>query len=813
MKVKGKMVIRQVGISILGFILVSSISVTLATAQPQAKTYTVNSDTDAPDANPGNGICATAGGKCTLRAAIQEANLDGVPSTINFASTFQGTHTILGCNLPALTENNTTIDGSNRWDKLNHRPGVELTGGACTMLTISSNGNTILGLFFGGSSSVAVYITQGGNNTIGGSTDGQRNVFLVGEYGVWLLTNGTNNQIVYNYFGTIDGESLPGGGMGERGVFVQSGKQTNISNNLIVGQSDAGVFIWNDSNVVTDNIIGMSWNKSKPLPNKVGVLVDGDNNVIGPYNVIGGNSSHGIYLYHAQNTSIMGNYVGYAWFNGGNGEDGIRVHVSDNTVIGQSGNGNSISDNAGNGIFVYHAAGNLFQGNGISGSGQDGIHMESSSGKIGGVNLGEINSIGSSQGDGIHLNGSADVTIWGNYIGLGSGAFDAGNQGHGVLVDAGSTNNVIGGENRGEGNWIGWNQKDGVRISGNTTHDNFILGNFLGVPINWGWEAWNGNHGISVYDGAYNNQIGDLDGGNIVMASGWSGIVIVDSNNNAVVANRIGTDGASTHWGNVYYGVDVTGNGSGNAISFNEIAYNGTHNGVDNNEAGVHIDGAWANIISQNSIHDNDGPGIKLVNGGNTNLDAPIIDSASCSGPVEGRAGGPGWIIEIFSDNSNEGRIYEGNATADPGGHWQWNGTPNGPKLTATARAQSNDTSPFSAIFQVGTCNAAPVASFTINPVSGPPGTAFTFDASSSSDQDDPTSALQVRWDWENDGTFDTNWSTTKIKSHTFNTAATYTIRLEVKDTGGLIRAITKQVKVDASTSGQKVYLPLIIKE
>src|SRR5262245_38281091 len=36
--------------------------------------FTVNSTADAPDLAPGNGLCATATGICTLRAAIQEAN-------------------------------------------------------------------------------------------------------------------------------------------------------------------------------------------------------------------------------------------------------------------------------------------------------------------------------------------------------------------------------------------------------------------------------------------------------------------------------------------------------------------------------------------------------------------------------------------------------------------------------------------------------------------------------------------------------------------------------------------------------------------
>src|SRR5215470_2926026 len=42
--------------------------------QAEAKHFNVNSTQDAVDVDPGDGICATATGKCTLRAAIQEAN-------------------------------------------------------------------------------------------------------------------------------------------------------------------------------------------------------------------------------------------------------------------------------------------------------------------------------------------------------------------------------------------------------------------------------------------------------------------------------------------------------------------------------------------------------------------------------------------------------------------------------------------------------------------------------------------------------------------------------------------------------------------
>ena len=36
--------------------------------------FSVTSTTDAVDANPGDGVCASAAGECTLRAAIQETN-------------------------------------------------------------------------------------------------------------------------------------------------------------------------------------------------------------------------------------------------------------------------------------------------------------------------------------------------------------------------------------------------------------------------------------------------------------------------------------------------------------------------------------------------------------------------------------------------------------------------------------------------------------------------------------------------------------------------------------------------------------------
>ena len=40
----------------------------------RSATFTVNTTDDDVDVAPGDGICTTAGGTCTLRAAIQETN-------------------------------------------------------------------------------------------------------------------------------------------------------------------------------------------------------------------------------------------------------------------------------------------------------------------------------------------------------------------------------------------------------------------------------------------------------------------------------------------------------------------------------------------------------------------------------------------------------------------------------------------------------------------------------------------------------------------------------------------------------------------
>ena len=57
----------------------------------RAAGFVVNSTSDAVDINPGDGICAASANRCTIRAAIQEANTLPGADTISIPS---GTYTM-----------------------------------------------------------------------------------------------------------------------------------------------------------------------------------------------------------------------------------------------------------------------------------------------------------------------------------------------------------------------------------------------------------------------------------------------------------------------------------------------------------------------------------------------------------------------------------------------------------------------------------------------------------------------------------------------------------------------------------------------
>jgi CSLREA domain-containing protein len=227
---------------------------------------------------------------------------------------------------------------------------------------------------------------------------------------------------------------------------------------------------------------------------------------------------------------------------------------------------------------------------------------------------------------------------------------------------------------------------------------NIVAGNYIGTDAA-GTEARPYAVDSFLRDGVDisgdNNRIGGADPAdrNVISGNNGLGVYIFGENSygNQVIGNLIGTDRTGTIALANKMGMQVNFDAHDNTIGpGNIIAFNG--------DAGVWVQGAaggtTGNTITQNSIHSNRYDGIYNVDGGNNELAPPVITSTA--GPVTGTACA-GCTIEVFSDNEDEGRVYEGTATADGAGNWSLSVTPAGPNVTATATDAAGNTSMFSA--------------------------------------------------------------------------------------------------------------------
>lgn len=78
------------------------------------------------------------------------------------------------------------------------------------------------------------------------------------------------------------------------------------------------------------------------------------------------------------------------------------------------------------------------------------------------------------------------------------------------------------------------------------------------------------------------------------------------------------------------------------------------------------------------------------------------------------------------------------------------------------------------------TATDPPVPCFTVSTTTPQVNDDVTFDASCTTDPDSTT--LEYRWDWTDDGSYDTSWLTTASTTHAYATTGSKTIRLQVRD-------------------------------
>jgi len=411
----------------------------------------------------------------------------------------------------------------------------------------------------------------------------------------------------------------------------------------------------------------------------------------------------------------------------------VRGDTNDNVVrgnyIGTDASGTAALPNGEEGVVIAGGAqGNTVQGNVISGNTDSGVHITDSDNNV----------------------------VKGNYMGTDATGTAAIANDIGVYISDGAQNNTIGGTTDGERNVISGNIR-GVSIVGDGTNGNAVKGNYIGTNAN-GTNAIANGTGVYIHEGAQNNTIGGSSASdrNVISGNSYEGVFISDSDTtgNPVKGNYIGTNASGTA------GLPNGAQGVAIGVGAQDNTIGGTAAGEGNLIAYNEDDGVWVydtgttgNTIRGNSIHSNGDMGIVHSNGGNAELARPVITN---SGPAMGTAC-VGCTVDIYSDDEDEGRIYEGSTTANGAGNWTYVGAVTGPNVTATATDAAGNTSEFSAPV------AAPEPSPTPSPtpgVSPTPGASPTPPAG-------PTRTLVWAPGWHND-----TWTGASTPAEAFACAA-----------------------------------------
>ncbi|MDQ3127922.1 MAG: hypothetical protein M3Q66_05630, partial [Chloroflexota bacterium] len=377
------------------------------------RTFVVTSDLDTADAAPGNGACADSAGRCTLRAAMTEADYLSGEDRIEFNLSGVAPVTIqLSGRLPAITSRTggVTIDGYSQPGSSpntatygsNAVPGVELRG----------NGTA--------AKEVAIYATSP-SNVVRGLVIGNvwRGVFLDG-------VDARDNLIAGNWIG-FTRLQVPAGS--QYGVLLNTASNRNLigtpelADRNVFGNWGAGIDLYGpgtDYNVVQNNLFCVSPSGATaicstgidhnfgPKNGLIGGTGTNERNVFGPSKLQGIEYSHGYnptgppgtdfsITYQINNNRAIGNWVGFK-------ADGSYAAAY------RSAQNSSTSDN-GQAINVYDGANdNLVEGNYVA-SAYDGIQTMAPTAAR---NIIRNNIIGESpRGEAAPLTGWGLVARWG----------------------------------------------------------------------------------------------------------------------------------------------------------------------------------------------------------------------------------------------------------------------------------------------------------------------------------------------------------------------------------------------------------------
>ena len=371
-----------------------------------------------------------------------------------------------------------------------------------------------------------IVLTNSTNALIGGSTEGSGNTIANSTLqGVYL---GTGNDGVVVAGNTVSSNTT-GGIYTQGGVNITIGGTTSTIANTVDSNGSDGINTFESSNV----LIGRNTINSN---SNIGVLVNGSANVTVDENAVNNNASHGIALHNSSTfAAVQNNTIE------NNGSNGIDVYnlVSDSTI-----EGNFINKNSNNGLQI-----------------DNGINIV-----VGGTAEGSSNTVSSNAGDGIYIyNFSSNISLEANQI--------VSNGSRGVYVNNSSIID-FGTDNANSGNTVENNGSEGVLVSTsisvklrnsvvkNNADSGVIIMFSNATAISGGSIESNANVGVQVADS------NDVVISNVTISQNQSTGALIQNSPGAIITGSTITNNNSD---GIYFEGSDTGTVKGSSILNNSL--------------------------------------------------------------------------------------------------------------------------------------------------------------------------------------------------------------------------------------------------
>ncbi len=354
-------------------------------------------------------------------------------------------------------------------------------------------------------------MTDGSDNTIGGTAAGSRNVVSWNQIDGLNIRDEQDDLIEGNYIGVTSSGEAPAGNAGD-GVYLYDTSASTI------GGTGAGA-----GNVISDS--GYD-----------GVLIAGN---LATGDLVAGN--------------LIGTDAGGTETGFGNSSDGVLISsgAGANTIGGTSAAAtNVLSGNRVDGVAIAGGSANVVEGDEIGTelggeaalpNGLFGVVIESgtSANTVGGLTstpgTGAGDLISGNTSYGVLIEGTANV-VEGDLIGTdATGQMPLPNAG-GVWITSTTTGDTIGGTAAGARNVIAGNTAEGIYLNGAGAAGNLIAGDWVGVNVG-GAALANGTDGVELEGAGANTLSGDVVSGNT-----GDGVLIAASPDQTIEGNLIGTD-------------------------------------------------------------------------------------------------------------------------------------------------------------------------------------------------------------------------------------------------------------------------------